>query len=388
MTRRLLVLGLLGVGCIVWVGAASASPGALAAEHKIGYRILRVPREGAEPMVVAFWYPAKGGQGSVTYQLPTTALASDAAPDAPPAEGPFPLVIYCHGGGGCGLMGATFAEALAESGFVVAAPDFSDEFTVMDSDSTERPTLARVAEWLKWAHGASSGVARGGGAVKYEHRPREVRAAIDYVLAQSADPRSPLAGLVDPDRIGAMGVSFGAWTTQAVAGFIPAFRDERVKAAVPIAGNPGVRAGSLAAVRIPVMIVFGEEEHLVLLEQDSPVKTEGMIESYESAHTPKFLVGIEGARHLDFGGAGVTGRGRRAAGAPSSRDVRRDDPVIGTVNHYCIAFFRRYLLGDEAAGEALTRQVPRAFILKADPGDKGPAAPRDADAPCDVGQHR
>lgn len=331
--------------------------------HRIGFRILRVPQPGGQPLVVALWYPTQAGPGRTTYSLPTMDMASDATRDATPAKGPFPLVIYSHGGGGCAIMGAAHAEALTEHGFVVAGPDHHDEFTAARSDRPAARDPARVWEWLAWARGKSAAIHRGTPSIKYAHRPAEVRATIDHLLKASADPASPLHQLVDPARIGMMGVSFGAWTTQAVAGYIPTCRDARIKAAVPIAGGPGRRVGSFANVTIPLMLVFGEEETLVLLDRRSPRKAEGMIRDFESANPPKLLVGIKGARHLDFGGAGVGNRRLRAA--TSSAAVRTTDPVLGTVNRYCITFFRRYLLGDQAAEAALTRPEPHAFLLRA-----------------------
>jgi predicted dienelactone hydrolase len=200
-----------------------------------------------------------------------------------------------------------------------------------------------------------------------------VRAAIDYLLKESADPRSALRGLVDPQEIGIMGVSFGAWTTEAVSGFIssiPSFRDERIKAAAPIAGPAQEwRIGSFADIKIPVLIIFGEEETIVLGDRNSGRKTDSMIRDYETANPPKFLVEIKGAQHLDFGGAGVSRREQGGAGGTvSTVDVRNKDRVIATVNHYCIAFFRRYLGGNKSVEKELRTPGPNTVLLKYETG--------------------
>jgi predicted dienelactone hydrolase len=334
-------------------GAAGPPTPARSASYHIGYRILTIPQEGQEPLVVALWYPTDAGPGKMTYQVVGSRMVSDATRDAAPAKGPFPLVIYSHGGGGCAIMGAAHAEALAENGFVVAGPDHHDEFRVARSDESSAPDPRRALEWLQWAKGVSAGAP-----TKFAHRPAEVRATINYLLARNADPGSDLKGLLDPAKIGVMGVSFGAWTTQVVAGFIPAFRDDRIKAAVPIAGRPGRMAGGFENVTIPLMMIFGEQETLVLLDPASGSKTEGMMRDYE--------------RHLDFGGAGVSQR-EQPGGEFSTAQIRAADPVIGTVNRYCLAFFRRYLLDDPSAEAALAAAEPNVFLLKSDPG-KAPAA--------------
>jgi hypothetical protein len=84
------------------------------------------------------------------------------------------------------------------------------------------------------------------------------------------------------------------------------------------------------------------------------------------ADPPELLVGIKGAGHLDFGGARVSNR-KLLGGPPSSAEVRKSDPVIGTVNRCCIAFFRRHLLGDRSSEEVLTTEAPSTSLLRAEP---------------------
>ncbi len=358
------------------VGRAQDSPAPTAppttgAPYRIGYRVLTVPQGDSEPLLVALWYPTQTGPGRTTYQVLGARLVSDATTCARPAQGPFPLVIYSHGGGGCAVMGAAHAEVLAENGFVVAGPDHHDEFRVARSDEQTPPAPGRALEWLRWAGSVSAGAP-----TKFAHRPAEVRATIDYLLALNADPASDLRGLLDAQRIGIMGVSFGAWTTQAVAGFIPAFRDDRIKAAVPIAGKPGRLAGGFENVHVPLMLIFGEQESMVLLDPKSGTKTEGMLRDYERAHAPKYLIGVRGAQHLDFGGAGVSRRERPGAEF-STAEVRAADPVIGTVNRYCVAFFRRHLAGERAAQAALVAPEPAVFLMRSDPGAAPPEPKRE-----------
>jgi predicted dienelactone hydrolase len=369
--------------CIVVLASALASTDeppakqgeARPARYHIGYRLVSVPQEGQEDLPVAIWYPTDVGPGNMRYQLLAMEMASDATPGAPPARGPFPLVIFSHGAGCSATTGAALAEALAEDGFVVAGPDHSDEFVIARSGQSAPSDPDRVRKGLEWA----AGVQRAG--TKFAHRPKEVRMTIDYVLAESASARSDLHGLVDPDKIGVMGVSFGAWTAAAVAGFQPVFRDERVRAAVPIAGTVGPSLGSFANVRVPVMIVFGERETVRLLDPTSPSKTEGMKRTYQVANAPRYLVGIAGAGHMQFGGAGASAR-TAGPGGPSSARVRAEDPVLGPVNRYCVAFFRRYLKDDGAAAAVLAQPGPGVFLFEADPGETREGAPaRPAERP-------
>jgi len=331
-----------------------------AKKYRIGYRILKVPREEGESLTVCLWYPTREGPGEYSYRMVGREMKSDATPDARPARGPFPLVIYSHGGGGCGIMGATFAESLAENGIVVAAPDHNDEFRVMASDARSAPEARRVLQWLKWAREVSSGKRR----TRFDHRPKEVSATIDYLLAESEKNASSLHGLVDPKAVGVMGVSFGAWTTQVVAGFIPAFADPRIRAACPIAGRPGRRIGSYENIHVPLLVIFGEKETMVLFEGKAGFKTEGMVRDFDrKMNAPKILVGIKNAHHMEFGGAGASAK-TKARQLPSSAAVRAQDSVISEVNRYAVPFFKRYLSGDRSGEKALKTKGPNTFLLK------------------------
>ena len=68
------------------------------------------------------------------------------------------------------------------------------------------------------------------------NQPGDVSFLIDTVTGWSADQR-PFRGEIDPERIGAAGLSLGGFTTT-VATFHPTRRDPRISAAVSIADSP------------------------------------------------------------------------------------------------------------------------------------------------------
>ncbi|GEM_PF-2248298 len=338
------------------------------ARYNAGFRILKAPRPGKEPLTIAIWYPTREKPAPMKYFSVGREFAADVAKDAAPLKGPFPLVILSHGAGVSATSLAVYAEELASSGFIAAGPDHSDEFIASRSD---RKLNVKVMDWLRWARRGSKRVSQGDRqAMKYKHRPVEISATIDYLLKLNADSKSPFYHTMLPEKIGMMGVSFGAWTTLAVSGSIPWYHDKRIKAAIPIAGNPGKsRWGTgISRLKIPVMIVFGEKETMVLLDPTSPGKSEGMKQEYILANPPKFLLGVKGAKHLNFGGAGTFNL--KMGKSFSTREVREKDPVTGVVNKYSIAFFRRYLMDDYAAEKILTHSDPRLFLFEADPGTK------------------
>jgi len=358
---------------------AAAAPAAAPAGYHVGFRFLRVPRAGQEPLLVSVWYPTEAGPGRIVYPLPVRSLEGEATQDARPAAGPFPLVIFSHGGGACATSGATYAEALAEAGFVVAGPDHGDEFQASTSDGRVTADRERAVQWVQWAAGGSRARYEGRPSFKSSHRPPEIKTTINCLLEQSADAASDLHGLIEPERIGITGVSFGAWTTQAMAGYYPIFGDARIKAAAPLAGSPVPPPGSFANIKVSVLMIFGEMETMALLDTTTPLKTEGMVRDYGTANAPKFLVGVRGVNHLDFGPTGVVGS-HPGTGTVSMAQVRRDDPCARAVNHYEVAFFRRYLKNDRSAEGDLTAPTADTFLFRADLGD-GRAVPVPREAP-------
>jgi predicted dienelactone hydrolase len=67
------------------------------------------------------------------------------------------------------------------------------------------------------------------------NQPGDVSFIIDSLLAGSDTAGNRFAGCIDPERIGAVGLSLGGLTTALLA-FHPEFRDPRIQAAVAIAG--------------------------------------------------------------------------------------------------------------------------------------------------------
>jgi len=365
--RRRLRLRYLSLGLVLAVAVSLGVAQTEGEGFQIGFRLLHVPQDDGSTLTIAVWYPTDAEPDETAYSMIVFRMRGNVAWEAPALKGPFPLVVYSHGGGACATSGAAHAEELAAHGFVVAGPDHADEFIAGRSDDTQ-PNPAKLGDWLRWATGVSAAKAAREVTTKYAHRPREISATIDAMLAASADPQSPLYATVDPRRIGITGVSFGAWTTLATTGMFPFFRDARIKAAAPIAGQvyrPN-RFGDITNVRVPLLMIFGQNEHVILLDKSSPRKEPGMIELYEHARPPKVLVGITGGEHLHFGGAGASGPRWGTRAIPTAAEVRQDDPILRPTNYYLLAFFQRYLCDDTEAEQRLKTQIREAYIHRAD----------------------
>ncbi len=173
-----------------------------------------VVNDDNRPLPGMVWYPAlnpEGAEEAITYDwglgegAPPALNSSegrailDAAPDL--ENGPYPLVISSHGGGGTYMITAYLHEHLASYGFVVMA-FYHPGNTIGDAMAaqTEEQQIADAERAID----------------ALVHRPRDVSRVIDFAETEMANEN--LAGLVDTDRIAVIGLSYGGYTTLAAAG--------------------------------------------------------------------------------------------------------------------------------------------------------------------------
>jgi predicted dienelactone hydrolase len=151
------------------------------------------PARGDRPLVTDIWYPAivsPNPAGEFYLHLAWGIATRDAPAD--PSGGPYPLVAFSHGYASTRDQSVFFTEHLASHGYVVVAPDhYGNTFYGLDE------TLSADA---------------------FIDRPLDISFVIDRVLEASATQQPPVAGLVDPSRIGMAGHSFGGYTTLLICG--------------------------------------------------------------------------------------------------------------------------------------------------------------------------
>ncbi len=194
--------------------------------------------------------------------------ADGAVPDAEPAsdQGPFPLIVFSHGLGGTPEFSQPVLERWVSAGFVVVAPRFP----------LSRPDNPAGAD------GAD-----------VQNQTGDVSFLIDTMIESSADPDSPVAGLVDEERIGASGHSNGGITTIGVT-FHTCCVDDRIGAAAEFAGSDTPFAGGEYAPTLapPFLVVHGTD--------DQQVGYSTGVALYNSLGGPKGLLALEGGGHTDM----------------------------------------------------------------------------------------
>ncbi len=162
-------------------GAAALLAASASLAGTVGFAAVSIPDGASAPLQAGIWYPATGRAQPTQVGLLTQLMA----PGAPVSAGAHPLVVMSHGQGGDFAGHADTAFALAQAGFVVAAPTHAGD---------------------NWRD-ASRALDVGG-------RARQLGAVIDWMIAWHP-------GAVDPARIGAFGFSAGGLTVLIEAGGSP-----------------------------------------------------------------------------------------------------------------------------------------------------------------------
>ena len=267
---------------------------------------------------VDVWYPVDPlhVDGSAnTYELDSligslASIDSPARRDATPAAGSWPLVLFSHGYGGIRFQSYFLTEHLASHGIVVASPDHPGN------------TLTDFAQLGNDQATAQSAI----------DRPLDVAFTLDRALAGAL-----VAALsIDPARVAATGHSFGGWTSLEVAR-----RDPRIRAVFPLA--PGFRGGAtadfVATLARPLLFVGGSEDDTC----EFPANQEA---PYMLAQSPKFLLEVMGAGHLDFSNLCEVPIAQQFI--DDGCDPAKIDPAVvqRRTNAVATAFALRYLTGN------------------------------------------
>ena len=216
------------------------------------------PETAGRVLATSVWYPAQDRPFEWLRPGPRP-LARDACPA--------PLVIYSHGFMSFRENGAYLASYLASHGYIVAAANFP---------------LTRF------------GTAGGPQFTDVINQPGDVSFLIDSLLADRDSPENRFAKCIDPERIGAIGLSLGGLTTTLLA-FHPEFRDPRIQAAVSIAGPLALLGKEFFSnSSTPFMIIASDIDAMVDYQENAL-----QLREWIPAAT---LVTVHGGSHTGFTG--------------------------------------------------------------------------------------
>lgn len=263
-----------------------------------------------------------------------------------PEKKPAAVVLFSHGLGGSRDNNGWLGEHWAKRGYfaVFMQHPGSDETVWKEADAGNR------FGDLKKAASFSNHTLRGG----------DVAAVLDAL--EEWNKEGEWKGRMDPEHAGISGHSFGAQTSQIVAGQNVAggrisFRDPRITAAVMMSPAPpamGDAAKAFEAVRIPCLLLTGTLD-------DSPIgrttPTDRLNVFPNLKNAPAWQVVFEGADHMSFGG--------RGKGAEASR-YRKATLALTT------AFWDANLRDDSEAKKWLNGEGARSVMVKEDVWQRNP----------------
>jgi len=247
---------------------------------------------GHRPLPIELWYPATTAHTGQDLAMSTQdafevvqglpPLRQAAVRDATVQAGSFPLIVFSHTSGGHRRQSSFLCTHIASHGFVVAA---------VDHTGNTGPDIARRI----------AGSSQPGSAERRERyqqqiiadRVPDLRFVLDCLLAGSSE----VSRLIDAQRLGVVGWSFGGWAVLATPE-----ADDRIGAIVALTpgGNsnplPGIIPSKLTFVwkrAAPTLLLAGE------LDRFTPLP--GIYEIFERTPAPKRLFILRGADHLHFG---------------------------------------------------------------------------------------
>ncbi len=260
----------------------------------------------------------------------------------PESRGPEPVVLFSHGLGGNRDGSAYLGKHWAARGYVAAFLQHpgSDDSVWKDVPPARRLAALREAASLE----------------NFLLRVQDAPAVLDQLAKWNAESEHALAGRLDLTRVGMSGHSFGAQTTQAVAGQATAFGrqrflDARIKAAVimsPSVPKVGTAERSFGSVKIPWLLMTGTHDTAPIGGQTVESRR-GVFPALPPGD--KYELVLERAEHSAF----------------TDRALPGDKEPRNPIHHRAIlalstAFWDAYLRDDRAAKTWLTGAGPRTVL--------------------------
>jgi len=246
----------------------------------------------------------------------------------PKSESPAPVILFSHGLGGSRDNNPNLGNHWAARGYVVVF--------VQHPGSDERV-------WKEVPLGQRmNALGKAASTENFTRRGEDIPVVIDYLTKWNVDKDHPLHGRLDLKHIGMSGHSFGANTTQAIAGqkltggrF--SFREPRISAAVMMSPNIPVRgdpAEAFATITIPCLLMTGTLD-------DSPISNTKAADRKKVfsnlTAAPAWQVVFDKATHMSFGDRDLKGE--------SENGNRYHKPILALTT----AFWDAELKGESAA---------------------------------------
>ncbi|QDU55619.1 alpha/beta hydrolase family protein [Aeoliella mucimassa] len=271
----------------------------------------------------------------------------------PVSEKPVPVVLFSHGLGGSCKNNPYLGQHWSARGYVIV---------FMQHAGSDETVWQDVPRWKIMS--AMSSAASGKNIMD---RVRDVSVVLDQLTrwneAAASDPTAAkLAGRLDLDHVGMSGHSFGAVTTQAVAGQAfggrSLFAESRIDAAVlmsPSTPRRGSASQAFGEVSMPWLLLTGTHDAGRIGDQTP----ESRQQVYPALPTGgKFQLVLNGAEHSAFGD-------RELPGDREPRNPNHHKAILATTT----AFWDTYLLENQQAKAWIESEQVRQVLESDDKWD-------------------
>lgn len=263
----------------------------------------------------------------------------------PAGQGAAPVVIFSHGLGGTNRGNSFLGEHWARRGYVAVFVQHpgSDDSVWKDLPREERMKAMKRAASVD----------------NFFDRAADIPAVLDALAKWNLVKDHALLGRVDLSKVGMSGHSFGAVTTQAVAGqqfpLGKSFTEKRIKAA--IAFSPSVpRRGSaetaFSKVSIPWLLMTGTNDESIIGGQTAQSRR-GVFPALPAGS--KYELVLDKAEHSAF-------TDRALPGDSLPRNPNHHKVMLA----FTTAFFDAYVKGDAEAKSWLDGAASKALLEKGD----------------------
>jgi dienelactone hydrolase len=327
----LMVAALLFVGCKRRPSPTEPTPtppGGCDAPFSVGFRVVEFGG-----LNVGVWYPTSDREE--TFQYAQNAPGTGARDGDVNRCSRFPLVVFSHGFGGCGLQSLFITEELARRGYIVAAPDHRD--SLCSVRGTGMPRFVYTDESFlspeTWT----------------EQSQADRRVDLDRTIT-GMQGSGEFSSALRSNRVGAIGHSLGGYAVLGMAGGWSGWKDDRISAVLALSPfvAPFLVQNRLSSIRVPVMYQGSQLDIGI---------TPSLPPAFSASNSPKYFVELLLGNHFIWTNL--------ECGSRTPSDCLRADATARLINDYSIAFLDRYLKDDagplsrlSGAGVATFRSDP------------------------------